>query len=45
MQNYDINDFDDLMRLLETQPELAEQLKLALIGKDISELPASVDAL
>lgn len=45
MQNYDINDFDDLMRLLETQPELAEQLKLALIGKDISELPASVEAL
>ena len=45
MQNYEINDFDDLMRLLADQPELAEQLKLALVGKDMSELPANVNAL
>ncbi len=45
MQNYEINDFDDLIRLLAEEPELAERLKLALVGKDISELPANVDAL
>ena len=45
MQNYEINDFDDLIRLLAEQPELAERLKLALVGKDISDLPANVDAL
>ena len=45
MQNYEINDFDDLIRLLEGQPELAERLKLALVGKDISELPTNVNAL
>ena len=45
MQNYQINDFDDLMRLLEDRPELAERLKLALVGKDLSELPVNVDAL
>ena len=32
MQNYEINDFDDLIRLLAEEPELAERLKLALVG-------------
>ena len=45
MQNYEINDFDDLIRLPEDQPELAERLKLALVGKGSSELPVNVDAL
>ena len=45
MRNDESNDIDDLLRLLETRPELAERLKLALFGKDISELPANVDAL
>lgn len=45
MQNNEINDFDDLMRLLENRPELAERLKLVLVGNDISELPANVAAL
>ena len=45
MANHEINHFDDLMRLLADQPELAERLKLALIGKDISELPSNVAVL
>ncbi len=45
MRNNEINDIDDLLSLLETQPELAERLKQVLVGKDISELPANVDAL
>ena len=45
MQSNEINDFDDLMRLLESQPELAERLKLVLVGKDFSELPNNVAAL
>ncbi len=45
LQSDEINDFDNLMRLLESQPELAERLKLVLVGKDFSELPNNVDAL
>jgi hypothetical protein len=45
MRNYETNDLDDLMRLLAGQPELAERLKPAPAGKDISELPANVAAL
>ena len=45
MENNEINDIDDLLRLLENQPELAERMKLALIGKDISQLPANLNAL
>lgn len=45
MANHEINDFDDLMRLLADQPELAERLKLALFGKDILELPSNVAVL
>ena len=45
MQSNEINNFDDLMRLLESQPELAERLKLVLVGKEFAELPDNVDAL
>ena len=45
MQSNEINDIDDLLRLLESQPELTERLKHVLVGKDISELPANVNAL
>ena len=45
MENNRINDIDDLLRLLKSRPELAQRLKLILIGEDISELPANVNAL
>lgn len=45
MQNSEINNIDDLLRLLETQPEVAERVRQTLFVRDMWELPANVDAL
>ena len=45
MQNNEINDVDDLLRLLESRPGLAERVRQVLFGEDMSALSDNVNAL
>ena len=45
MRNNEINDIDDLLRLLESNSEIAERVRHALLGKELSELPDNVRSL